>query len=203
MGCCCPKHSIQTEESSDNETTRLLSGDQKSRFVESNLVQGNMNINQPLGSNLNTGLTYIENYQQGENEQNSFNQNKTFQNNNALSQENQIIEKILSEVIHVSAFDQRSTIQSSDLMQFSSDNLDGVHELTLKIKGFLEPIHSKQHLSLPDGVSAPFSVLSAQPPFPEDINFINQMAKEAWNCINNFILQVPDNVAFDFNPVNI
>ncbi|RNA20070.1 hypothetical protein BpHYR1_036073 [Brachionus plicatilis] len=205
MGCCCPKQSNESEDESTSERTRLLSNDQKSRFVESNISQGNLNLNQPLSSAYNSGLNFIEGYQQGENyDPNSINQNKIFQNNsNALSQENQIIDKILSEVIQVSAFDQRSVIQASDLMQFTSDQLDGGQDLHLKMKGFLEPNVSKQQLSLPDGVSAPFSVLSAQPPFPEDIRFINQMAQEAWNCVNNFSLNIPDNVAFDFKPVNI
>lgn len=202
MGCCCPKTTFQNENESNEERTILISNEQKSRLVESNLSNGNQNFNQQLSSNFNGSSNYMEGYQQTENyEQNTI--NTTIFQNNALSQENLIIEKILSDVIHVSAFDQRSIIQSSDLMQFSSDHLDGVQELSLKIKDLLEPTLNKQQLTLPEGVSAPFSILAAQPPFQEDIKLINKMAVEAWNCVHNFSLYVPDNVAFDFNPINI
>lgn len=202
MGCCCPKTSLNNENESIDERTRLISSEQKSRLVESNFSNANQNLNHQIASNNSGASNYMEGYQYSDNfEQNTINTN-IFQIN-ALSQENQIIEKILSDVIHVSAFDQRSILQSSDLMQFSSDHLDGVQDLSLKIRDLLEPTFSKQQLILPEGVSAPFSVLAAQPPFQEDIKFINKMAQEAWNCIHNFSLQIPDNVAFDFNPINL
>ncbi len=105
---------------------------------------------------------------------------------------NKMFEKILSEVIHVSAFEQRN--MSND---FST--LQPVTEMTFKIKGLLEP--TRQNLALPEGVPAPVMVLSSQPPFSNDIRLINNIAHEAQICINNFTLNVPDNVAFDFNPV--
>ena len=128
---------------------------------------------------------------------------------NAQSENNQVFEKILSEVIHVSAFDQRASnigmvsgggvggggYQGNDLL------VNQVQEMPFKIRGLQEPKLNKQQFTLPDGVPAPLSVLAAQPPFLDDIRLINGVAFEANNCINNFSLHVPDNVAFDFKPV--
>ncbi|CAF0847460.1 unnamed protein product [Brachionus calyciflorus] len=204
MGCCCPKQTISDTESID-ERTRLLSSDQKSRFVDSNQPQSNPQLNQPQGSAFNSAFNYGQGYQQTD----AYDSNQinpiyppVSGHNNPLSHENVIIEKILSEVIHVSAFDQRSGIQSNDFQQITSDQFP-VQDMPFKMKGLLEPSINRQQLSLPDGVPAPFSVLAAQPPFSEDIKLINKMAFEAVNCINNFTLNVPDNVAFDFKPVNL
>jgi len=71
--------------------------------------------------------------------------------------------------------------------------------MPFKLKGLLEP--TKQQLTLPEGVPAPLSVLAAQPPFINDILLINKMATDAQMAINGYSLQIPDNVAFDFNPV--
>lgn len=207
MGCCCPKEASANDTESVDERTRLLSNEQKSRFLDSNLPQTNAISQQPASSGYNLGLNF-QGYQQNEAfDPNNINQQYPSiagqKNQNTLSQENQIIEKILSEVIHVSAFDQRSANQSNDLMQFTSDQLLNVQDMPFKIRGLLEPSINKPSISLPDGVPAPFSVLAAQPPFSEDIKLINTMAQEAFNCINNFTLQVPDNVAFDFKPVNL
>lgn len=128
----------------------------------------------------------------GQMTQNSMNGTSSHGQN--ASENNQMFEKILSEVIHVSAFEQRSHIMDND---FSS--LQGVADKSFKIKGLLEP--TKQNLALPEGVPAPVTVLSAQPPFSSDIRLINNVAHEAQMCINNFTLNVPDNVAFDFNPI--
>lgn len=112
--------------------------------------------------------------------------------NNHYSENNQMFEKIMSEVIHVAAFEQRGNI-NNDISSHP------VQDMPLKIKGLLEP--TKQHLTLPEGVPAPVTVLSAQPPFSSDIRLINSVALEAQKCIDGFCLNVPENVAFDFNPV--
>ena len=109
-----------------------------------------------------------------------------------MSENNPMIDRILSEVIHVSQFEQRG---NSNTEIFSHP----VQEMPFKIKGLLEP--NKQQLTLPEGVPAPLSVLAAQPPFINDIILINKIATDAQMAINGYSLQVPDNVAFDFNPV--
>lgn len=224
MGCCCPKAKDQDEIGNADERTRLLSGDQKSRFLDPSMTSsssqlpqnsaqnnGSFNPNQggfinPIVSDINADYQYISNQQNSNQAQASTN----LQSQN-LSESNQMFEKILSEVIHVSsAFDQRITglggagYPSNDLIQFASNmNTSQVQEMPFKIKGILEPptINKQQQLALPEGVPIPFSVLAAQPPFTNDIRLINTVAHEAYNCINNFSLNVPDNVAFDFKPV--
>lgn len=128
----------------------------------------------------------------------SLNFNNSNANNNS-NENNHMFEKILNEVIPVSAYDSRimgNGYQSSDQIT----NIHAVQEMPFKIKGLLEPqFYQQQQLGLPDGVPAPLTVLAAQPPFSNDIRFINTVALEASNCINNFILNVPDNVAFNFN----
>lgn len=195
MGCCCSKTSDPADE---DERTRLLgNGDnnQKSRFLDSNIQSntngvGLANANY-VGSNIlnSTGSNSSLNGQVAQNAMNG-----TSSHGQNPSENNQMFEKILSEVIHVSAFEHRSHIMDSD---FSS--LQGVADKSFKIKGLLEP--TKQNLTLPEGVPAPVTVLSAQPPFSSDIRLINNVAHEAQMCINNFTLNVPDNVAFDFNPI--
>ena len=103
-----------------------------------------------------------------------------------------MIDRILSEVIHVSVLEQRGNL-NTDIFSHP------VQEMPFKIKGLLEP--NKQQLTLPEGVPAPLSVLAAQPPFNNDIQLINKIAMDAQMAINGYSLQVPDNVAFDFNPV--
>ena len=105
----------------------------------------------------------------------------------------QMFDKILSEVIHVSANDQRGYMNPNDLTNHP------VQEMPFKLKGLVEP--ARQQLTLPEGVPAPMSVLAAQPPFTTDIRLINTIAQEAQTCINGYSLHVPENVAFDFNPV--
>jgi hypothetical protein len=138
-----------------------------------------------------------ENYNNGNNGNNTnnlynSNLNNGYQNNNLMSENNPMIDRILSEVIHVSQFEQRG---NSNTEIFSHP----VQEMPFKIKGLLEP--NKQQLTLPEGVPAPLSVLAAQPPFINDIILINKIATDAQMAINGYSLQVPDNVAFDFNPV--
>lgn len=222
MGCCCPKEkSNQDNDDVVDERSRLLSSsDQKSRFVDPVLGASQLNQNTSMGtgpgslhpSSINEAATESQYLINQQNENAYGNQQ---QQQNLLSESNQMFEKILSEVIHVSsAFDQRATgmggaggYQSNDLMQFSSVglnlNMNPVQDMPFKIKGLLEPqtLNKQQQLTLPEGVPAPFSVLAAQPPFSNDIRLINNVAYEAYSCINNFSLNVPDNVAFDFKPV--
>ncbi len=179
---------------------------QKSRFVDSS---------QP--SQLNNGQLNNSNYQRNNNANNSSQNdnsslnNSNYQNyngtnnpngpNNSSSQNgntdqlenNQMFDKIMSEVIHVSAFEQRSYV-NSDITNHP------VQDMPFKLKGLLEP--NRQQLMLPDGVPAPLSVLAAQPPFTSDIRLINTIALEAQSCIDGFALHVPENVAFDFKPVH-
>jgi hypothetical protein len=124
------------------------------------------------------------------------------------SENNQMFEKILSEVIHVSTFDQRSNnvmgmVGGSAFQNGNDMMINQVQEMPFKIRGLQEPQLNKQQFTLPDGVPAPLSVLAAQPPFLDDIRLINSVAFEANNCINNYSLAVPENVAFDFKPVNL
>ena len=112
---------------------------------------------------------------------------------NAVAESNQMFDKILSEVIHVSAFEQHRGHNNTDITNHP------VQDMPFKFMGLLEP--TRQQLMLPDGVSAPLSVLESQPPFASDIRLINNIAHDAQLCINNYTLFVPDNVAFDFNPV--
>lgn len=120
-------------------------------------------------------------------------QKGTGSNGHNGSESTQMFEKILSEVIHVSQFEHRGNLTND----FST--LQPVTEMTFKIKGLLEP--TRQNLALPEGVPAPVMVLSSQPPFSNDIRLINNVAHEAQLCINNFTLNVPENVTFDFNPI--
>lgn len=194
MGCCCAK---EQDDSDVSERSRLLGStdtNQKSRFLDSSM---------PANSNGMSGLAnanYI-----GSNALNSTGSNSSLngniqQNNlngtgsNGQTESNQMFEKILSEVIHVSAFEQRAHTMDNDF-----SNLQPVTDMAFKIKGLLEP--AKQNLALPEGVTAPVTVLSAQPPFSSDIRLINQIAHDAQLCINNFTLQVPDNVTYNFNPI--
>ena len=116
--------------------------------------------------------------------------------NNNMNESNHMFDKILSEVIHVTPYEQRSA-NASNLN--CDTNL--VQEMPIKLKGLIEP--AKQQLCLPEGVPSgnTLSVLAAQPPFISDIRLIKNLASEANFCINNFTLTVPENVAFDFNPV--
>ena len=164
----------------------------KSRYTDSNFQQS-LNANSAVNPN------YQRNTLNSTGSNSSLNGNQTNNsaiganvNGNFLTESNQMFEKILSEVIHVSAFEQRSNL-NSDIMSHP------VTEVPFKIKGLLEP--SRQHLTLPEGVPAPVTVLSAQPPFSSDIRLINNVAHEAQMYINNFSLNVPENVAFDFNPI--
>ena len=115
-------------------------------------------------------------------------------NVNAANETNQAFEKILSEVIHVNAFDQRG---------INSTNMNGdsnqVQDMPIKLNGLVEP--TKQQLALPEGVPAgnTLSVLAAQPPFISDIRLINNVAHEANASIMGYSLEMPTNVTFDFN----
>ena len=123
----------------------------------------------------------------------SANHNNLLTSTNDMNESNQMFERILSDVIHVSTFEPKGFANADISNQPGQD-------IPFKIKGLLES--NKQQMMLPDGVPAPLSVLAAQPPFSSDINFICNLAQEAQACINGFTLQVPANVAFDFNPVN-
>lgn len=122
------------------------------------------------------------------------NSNGNSQNGQNVNKTNEMFEKILSEIIHVSAFDQRGSHGHDD-----SSSLQPVDEGNFKIKGLLEP--TKNYLALPEGVPVPVTVLSAQPPFSTDINLINTIAREANNCIQSYTLNVPENVSYNFNPI--
>ncbi len=122
------------------------------------------------------------------------------------SESNQLFDKILSEIIPVvsNTIDQRvmtggmannGIISNADLMNLNQF----VQDMPIKMTGLLEP--QKNQLQLPEGVTAPLSVLAANPPFMNDIRLINTFAYEANMCINNYSLQVPTNVTFNFNPV--
>jgi hypothetical protein len=128
------------------------------------------------------------------------------------NESNHLFDKILSEVIHVSAYDQRLTSGMGYQSGGAGSGAGGtgdlmghqhpVEDMPFKIKGLLEPqFNQTQHLTLPDGVPAPLAVLTAQPPYSADIDFINSTAAEASNCIGNFTLDVPENVAFDFQQI--
>lgn len=188
---------------------------QKSRFLDQPHLSSSSQLNQNRnngGVNLNVNNNSLMNG----NALNDTNLNDSLLNNQLHNQHsnganvngnnnnpesNHMFEKILSEVIHVSAYDQRGTAigyHSNDLMT----NMHPVQDMPFKLKGLLEPqFNQQQQLTLPDGVPAPLTVLAAQPPFLNDIHLINSIAVEASNCINNFSLNVPDNVAFDFKPV--
>jgi hypothetical protein len=179
---------------------RLLGDDQnaKSRFESNNINSMNgqnyqRNLN-PNGSNINLEYNTLNSNHLMNNSSllnsNIVNNNNT--NTNNLSETNQMFEKIMSEVIHVSAFEQRGNI-NSDISSHP------VQDMPLKIKGLLEPV--RQNLTLPEGVPAPVTVLSAQPPFTSDIRLINSVALDAQRCMEGYCLNVPENVAFDFNPV--
>lgn len=195
MGCCCAK---EQEDNDSEERTRLLGStdsNQKSRFLDSsnpanNGMNGLVNSNY-MGSNAlnSTGSNSSLNGNSTQNASSLINQTAKH------SERNHMFEKVLSEVIHVSAFDQRGNVMASDI-----STLQPVTEDTFKIKGLLEP--EKQSLMLPEGVHAPVTILSANPPPSTDIRLINNIAQEAELCISNdFSIEVPDNVAFDFNPV--
>ena len=157
-----------------------------SNFSRSNNIDyGNINSNENHFTNGNTGNNANNFY-------NNPNLNNGYLSNNPISENNPMIDRILSEVIHVSAFEQRGNL-NTDIFSHP------VQEMPFKIKGLLEP--TKQQLSLPEGVPAPLSVLAAQPPFINDIHLISKIAMDAQMAINGYSLQVPDNVAFDFNPV--
>jgi hypothetical protein len=186
----------------------------KSRFVDSSGVNagsiaitsqamngvrsGNQNgIVNPLLNDSNLD------YQYSSSNPNGVNIGMTDSDSNQKSeQQNQIFDKIINEVIHVSAYDTRSNVVGM-YNQSNEQMVNMVQEMPFKMKGLLEPINKQQQFTLPDGVPAPLSVLAAQPPFLDDIRLISNIAYEANNCINNFSLAVPDNVAFDFKPVKL
>ncbi len=169
---------------------------QKSCFVDSSSNQNTL-----IGMNSTNGQNYqrnpttngvTNNLDYNTLNTNGNQTNKTIIGNNFnsnYSESNQMFEKIMSEVIHVSAFEQRGNL-NNDISSHP------VQDMPLKIKGLLEP--TKQHLTLPEGVPAPVTVLSAQPPFNSDIHLINCVALDAQRCIDSFCLNVPENVAFDF-----
>jgi hypothetical protein len=193
----------------------------KSRFVDSmasgvgNQMNGNSNYNND--NNLNNqdyNQQLQQNQQQQQQQQFSGSMNnkqivssqRGIENNgmvrgdedlDQLRQENensQMFDKILSEVIHVTGLEQRN--------QHTEIGNDSLQDMTFKFNGILESSKQQQQLKLPVGIPAPLSVLAAQPPFQSDINFINQIAHEADQCINGFKLNIPDNVAFDFSSEN-
>lgn len=197
MGCCCAKEQVEED---IGERSRLLGStdlNQKSRFLDANTSQSNLNgLNNPnyqrnMGSSTidSTGSNTSLNGQLAQNNSNGNSQNG--QNHNKT---NEMFDKILSEVIHVSAFDQRGNNLHDD-----SSSLQPVDEGNFKIKGLLEP--TKNYLTLPEGVPVPVTVLSAQPPFSTDISLITNFAREANNCISSFELKVPENVSYNFNPI--
>jgi hypothetical protein len=159
------------------------------------LLNGSEGIVNPLMANPNLDKSDFMNNSQYQTQQFQNQQLNQQQQLQQLQQNesNQMFEKILSEVIHVSAFEPHSYLNNDSLNH-------PVQDMPYKIKGLLEP-NKQQQLTLPEGVPAPLNVLIAQPPFAEDIQLINTMANEAQMCINNYTLFVPDNVAFDFKPV--
>jgi hypothetical protein len=114
-------------------------------------------------------------------------------NNLNNSENNQVFDNILRDVIHVTADQRINTDTANSLIQ--------IQDMPLKLKGLLEPSKNQLNDFTNLGVVAPLSVLAAQPPFLSDIKLISNFALEANSCINNFTLQIPNNVAFNFNPV--
>ena len=143
------------------------------------------NANTFYNSGANAG--YQNNGVNGNNANNNSNNNQ-----DNMSESNPMVDRLLSNIIQLTGFEQRGNL-NADIFNHP------VQDMPFKIKGLLEP--SKQQLTLPEGVPAPLSVLAAQPPFINDIRLINNIALEAQMCINGYSLQVPENVAFDFNPV--
>lgn len=199
MGCCCDKQKNEDNE----ESRRLLNSDStqdKYRYNDGRAVH-----NQPQSQTYNAALlnnstnaTYTTainsnttTASDGINISSSLTNNA---GNNDLDN-NQVFDKILSDVIQVSAFDQRTNVNSSDL----ANPLIQVQDMPFKIKGLIDP--TKTQLQLPEGVAAPLSVLAAQPPYITDIKLISNFAQDANACVNNYTLQIPDNVAFNFNQV--
>lgn len=218
MGCCCSQDKETSQEEGYDERSRLIPHttdlNQKSRFVDSNNqtinamrsggqsgggMQSNANNLQNLNNTLiDQSLNNSLSKQNGAASSNGQNSNGNGGNGGTnMNESNHMFDKILSEVIHVTPYEQRSANASSNLM--GDTNL--VQEMPIKLKGLIEP--AKQQLCLPEGVPSgnTLSVLAAQPPFISDIRLISTLASEANFCINNFTLTVPENVAFDFNPV--
>ena len=117
--------------------------------------------------------------------------NSNIQHNKEI--DNQLFDNILRDVIHVSTNEHRINVNSDSSIQ--------VQDIPFKITGLNEPTINQLVDYSNLGVVAPLSVLSAQPPFYNDIKLISSFAQEANACINNYTLQVPQNVAFNFNPV--
>ena len=173
----------------------MLEGSSKTRFVDPSQSNQNGRLNQQYQANININSNQNENNLNPSNQaNNSSYQNYMLSNGiNNLNEHNanensQIFDKIISEVINVNERGYVNTDMTNHQVQ----------DVPFKFPG-LEP--PRQQLMLPEGVPAPLSVLAAQPPFTSDIRLINNIAQEAQSCINNFTLHVPDNVAFDFNPV--
>ena len=173
----------------------LISNDsnQKSRFIDSTQASNSNGTssmsNQNYQRNAVPNTTNISEKVVNINEPQNVNSNANTSKNN-FSEKDHFFDKILNEIIHVN--DRTITLESD----ISSSH--PVQDMPFKIKGLLEP--TNQRGILPEGVPVPVTVLSAQPPFISDIRLINNLAQEAYNCINNFSLYVPENVAFDFNP---
>ena len=113
--------------------------------------------------------------------------------NNKDSENNQVFDNILRDVIHVTAGEQRTNV-----------NLDSstvqIQEIPSAIKGLNEP--KKNLVDFTNlGVFAPISVLSAQPPSLNDVKLISNFAQEANACINNYTVIIPTNVSFNFNQI--
>jgi len=174
MGCCCGK---QSDDEEQNERDPLLGEDRSKLSVTSQITKSEFNNTiSNLRTSSTAAISTTDNYH-----------HQSYQN-----ESNHILEKLLNEVIQVTTVEQRT-----NATQDITNNM--MNEAPSELKGLREP--SKQSLTLPEGVAAPITVLSAQPPFINDIKLINKFALEANACINNYTLQVPANVAFDFNPI--
>lgn len=230
MGCCCPKQKSDSEDEND-ERARLLDNDhhQKSQFVQPNGVsssgiaaQTSGGLASSNGNHHDSNLLDFGNYN-GTSIGGGLIGSGDLSNSTAIPdggagghnasqvKDNQMFEKILSEVINVSTMDQRSntnvTIGAVITSSAGVGNIDlalnQMRDMPFKFKSVPDGsgAERKHYSDLPNGVLAPVTVLAAQSPFIDDIRLINTVAAEANACINNFTLQVPDNVAFDFKPV--
>jgi hypothetical protein len=115
---------------------------------------------------------------------------KNMQQNQINKESDEMIKQVLSEIIQVSTIDQQIT-RTNEIGPMNGD---------VTIRGLVQNGNNKQ-LSLPDGVIAPLTVLSAQTPFLADIKMINSFASMANAAINNYTLKIPDNVAFNFSSI--
>ena len=181
------KHKIYDQQPISNNNS--LFSNQNNFIIQSNLLNDELNSN----NNNNNDKPNDDIF--------NLNGNTNNNNNNKESENNQLFDNILKDVIHVSTGgggEQRTTANAN--LDANLNSGVQVQEIPFKIKGLNEPTKNLiDYTNL--GVVAPLSVLSAQPPPYSDIKLISNFASEANSCINNYTLQVPQKVVFNFNPV--